>query len=128
MALAVGRGERFDHRQRCRNGRNAQPAGETVLERVHLLPHRPAIANDAPRPIEDPLAFRRKVLKSRAAIDQKDTERIFQLFDASRQSGLRDAASFGGAGEILFARQGKEKFKLIDQDRAPTQGVSPRRN
>jgi len=48
-----------------------------------------------------------------------DTERIFQLFDASQQSGLRDAASFGGAGEMLFARQGKEKFKLIDHDRAP---------
>jgi len=38
------------------------------------------------------------------------------MFDASRQSGLRNAASFGGAGEMLFARQGKEKFKLIDQD------------
>jgi hypothetical protein len=48
-----------------------------------------------------------------------DTERIFQLFDASQQSGLRDAASFGGAGEMLFARQGKEKFKLIDQVRTP---------
>ena len=90
--------------------------GETVLERVHLLPHRPAIADDTPRPIQHPRAFRRKILKSRAAIDQKDTERIFQLFDASRQSGLRDAASFGGAGEVLFTRQSKEKFKLIDQD------------
>jgi hypothetical protein len=58
------------------------------------------------------------------AIDQKDTERIFQLFDASRQSGLRDAASFGDAGEMLLARQSKEKFKLIDQDRAPTQSAS----
>jgi hypothetical protein len=95
---------------------NAQPAVETVLERMHFLPHRPAIADDAPRPIEHPFAFRCKILKSRAAIDQKDTERIFKLFDASRQSGLRDAASFGGAGEMLFARQSKEKFKLIDQD------------
>jgi hypothetical protein len=62
------------------------------------------------------------------AIDQKDTERIFQLFDASRQSGLRDAASFGGAGEVLLARQSKEKFKFINQYRAPTQSVAPRRN
>jgi hypothetical protein len=95
---------------------------------VHLLAHRPAIADDAPRPIQHPLTFRRKILKPRAAIDQKDTERIFQLFDASRQSGLGDAASFGGAGKMLFARQSKEKFKLIDQDRVPYLSVPPRCN
>jgi hypothetical protein len=48
------------------------------------------------------------------------------LIDASRQSGLRDAASFGSAGEMLFACERKEKFKLIDQDWAPCPKLSRR--
>jgi hypothetical protein len=29
---------------------------------------------------------------------------------------------------MLFARQGEEKFKLVDQNRAPSQWLSPCRN
>ena len=119
MALAIGGGQALDHRQCGRDRGNTQAAGEPVAERMHFLPHGACVADNAPRPIEHPLTFRRKILKSGRAINQKDAERIFQLFDTGRQSGLRDAADVGGAGKMLFARQSKEEFKLIDQVRRP---------
>ncbi len=114
MPRAVGRGEPLDHRQRGRDGGDAQAAGQAVLERVHFLAHGAGVADDAARPVEHALALRREALKARAAVDQQDAEAILELLHAGRQSRLGDAAGLGGAAEMLFPRQGEQKFELVD--------------
>ena len=88
-----------------------------MLQRVDLLTHGAGIADDAPRPFEYAHAFRREVLEAGAAVDQEDAESVFKLFDARGQGRLGDTACFRRPPEMLFARQGKEEFKLIDQSR-----------
>ncbi len=70
MATAVG--------MAAMRSRPARPC----LSALHFLAHGAGIADDAARPIEDPLAFRGKILEPRAAIDQEDAECLFKLLDA----------------------------------------------
>jgi hypothetical protein len=50
---------------------------------------------------------------------QQHAEAGFQLLETGREGGLGDAAGFRGAAEMLFPREGDEKFQLVDQP-APT--------
>ena len=46
-------------------------AGKTALQGVDFLAHGARIADDAPRPIEHALAFRRETLEARAALHKQ---------------------------------------------------------
>ena len=84
---------------------------------MDLLAHGAGVADDAARPIEHALAFRREALEAGAAVDQQHAESVFELLHAGRQGRLGDAASFGRPAEMLFARQCQEEFELVDQSR-----------
>ena len=86
-----------------------------VFERVDFLPHRAGIADDAPRPVERPLALRRKALEPRAALHQHDAEDFLELLEAGRHRRLGDAAGLRGAPEMPFLGQRQQQFKLVDQ-------------
>ena len=77
--------------------------------------HRARVADDAARPVEHALAFRREALEARAAVDQQHAHRLLELLDSGRQRRLGDAAGLGGAAEMLLAGQRQEEFELIDQ-------------
>jgi hypothetical protein len=120
MAHAERGGEACHHRQRGRDRGNAQPPGQSVPQRVEFLPHGAGIADDAARPLEHPLAFRREAPKPRAAIDQQHAHGVLELLEPRRQRGLRDAAGFRGAAEMPFAGQRQKEFELIDQSVSPS--------
>ena len=127
MTLVIERRQRLDHGQRHRDRGDAQPAGQPVLERVDLLAHGAAVADDAARPVEHALAFRREILEPRAAIDQQHAETILELLDAGRQRRLGDAAGLGRPAEMLFARQRQQEFELIDHSLSLPQDTVTRR-
>src|SRR2546429_7366874 len=54
-----------------------------------------AIADDAPRPVEHPLAFGREALEARAAVDQQHAHLLFELLvnRGSRFQGFTDRKS-----------------------------------
>src|ERR1700690_1052816 len=127
MAGVIECRQRLDHGMRHRDRGDAQPAGEAVLERVNLLAHGAAVADDAARPVEHPLALRREILEPRAAIDQKHAETMLELLDAGRQRRLGDAAGLGRPAEMLFARQRQQEFELIDHSLSPPKDAVTRR-
>ena len=100
-------GQRLNHRERGRDRRKPQPSGETVLERVHFLAHRPRVADDAPSPLEHTFAFGREPLEPGTAVHEQNAECLFQLFYASRQSRLSYATDLSGAAEMPFPGQSK---------------------
>lgn len=105
MTRAKRRGQRLHHRKRRRNGSKPQPPGETVLEGMHLLAHGPGVPDDAPGPVEYPLALGREALEPGTAVDQQDAERIFQLLHACGQGRLRHAADLRGPTKMPFPGQ-----------------------
>ena len=62
-------------------------AGKAPLQRVDLLMHGAGVADDAPRPVEHPLAFRGEALEARAALHQQNPEGILELLDAADSVG-----------------------------------------
>ena len=84
VPLAIGRRQFLDHRQRGRDRGDAQPSDKAVLEGMDLLAHGAGVADDAACPVQHPFALGREVLETRATIDQKDAERVLELFDARR--------------------------------------------
>lgn|SRR5512139_676892 len=64
VLLSIGRRERSHHRKRGGNCSEPQSPGQAVPQRVDLLAHCAAVADNASRPFEDPLAFRRESLKA----------------------------------------------------------------
>ena len=119
MALAIGRGQCGDHRQRGRDGGDAQPTGKTVPERIDLLTHGARVADDAARPVEHALAFRGKALEARAAVDQEHAHLLLELFDAGRKRRLCHAAGLGGAAEVLLTGQGQDEVEFVDHPIKP---------
>ena len=85
------------------------------LSDVDFLPHRRAVADDAARPVERPLALGREALETRAALHQHDAEDFLELLEAGRHRRLGDAAGFGGTSEVTFLCQRQQQFKLVDQ-------------
>ena len=114
MARAKRRRQLREHAERGRDRRDRDLAGETFLECIDLLPHRSGIADDAARPVERALAFRRESLKARTALHQHDAEELLELLDAGRHRRLRHAAGFRGAPEMPLLRERQKKFKFID--------------
>src|ERR1700732_3002799 len=93
--------------------------GERGLGRMNVLTHGARVADDAPRPFEHALAFRRQSVKARAAIDEQHPQCVFELFDARRQGGLGHPAAFRGAAKIAFPRQRYQEFELVDHGAGP---------
>src|ERR1700704_5856268 len=56
--------------------------GERGLGRMNVLAHGARVADDAPRPFEHALAFRRQSVKARAAVDEEHPKCVLELFDA----------------------------------------------
>ena len=123
IARAKRRRQRRHHAEHGRDRRDPDLAGELVLEAVDLLPHRAGVADDAPRPVERALAFRRKALKARAALHQHDAEDFLELLEAGRHRRLGDAAGFRGPSEMPLLCERQQKFKLVDQRRSLTISV-----
>src|SRR5262245_29464859 len=55
------------HAKHRRDRSDLQLAGQFLLEALDLLPHGARIADDAARPVQRPLAFRRESLEARTA-------------------------------------------------------------
>jgi hypothetical protein len=105
MARPIGRRQRRYHRQRRGHGRDPEMAGKPSLQGADLLPHRPGVANDAPRPLEHLLALGREAVETRAALHEKNAKRVLQLHDRRRERRLRHAAHLGCMAEMLLARE-----------------------
>src|SRR5581483_8866035 len=78
-----------------------------------LLAHGARVADDAPRPIEHALAFRREALEARAALHEEYAELILELFDAGREGRLAHAAGFRRVAEMPLARECDDEFELF---------------
>ena len=109
-----GVGQARHHGQRGRDRGDADMAGKPVPRRAHLLVHGAGIADDAARPFQHPLAFRRQPLEARAALDQHDAELVLQLLDRGRKRRLGDAAALGRPAEMLLLGERDEEFQLVD--------------
>jgi len=53
-------------------------------------------------------------VKPGAAAYEQNSERIFELLYARRESWLRDAAGFGRFPKMLLLRNGKQEFQFVD--------------
>ena len=58
------------------------------------------------------------------ADDEPDAEVFLELLDRGRQRRLRDVASFGGAREMLLARERDEVGQMPDQHERNLRGFS----
>ena len=114
MLLAIRRGERGDHRERGRDRGDPQPPRQAVTQRVDLLAHGAAVADDPARPIQHALALRREALESRAAVHQQHAHLLLELLHARGQRRLRHAAGLRCTAEVLFAGEGQDEFELVD--------------
>jgi len=117
MLGAIGGGERRDHRQRRRDGGDAQVAGEALLQRLHLGPHGSRIGDDGAGPVEHTLALGGEAQEPRRPLDEHDAERVLELLDAGGEGRLGHAAGFGGATEIPFTSERQEILELIKHGR-----------
>ena len=116
VTRAKRRRQRGDHAEHGRDRRDPDFARKLLLQRIDLLTHGAGIADDAPRPIQRALAFRRKPLKARAPLHQHHAKNFLQLLEAGRHRRLRDAAGLRGPSEMAFLGERQQKFKLVDQD------------
>ncbi len=127
MAGPVGRGQRRHHGQRGRDGGDAQPSHQALLEGGHLLAQRAAVADDPARPVERALALLGEADEARAALHQEHPERRLQLLDAGRQGRLRHPAGLRRVAEMPLARQRHQVFELVDHGSChPGAGGPPR--
>ncbi len=89
-------------------------AGQAALQRIDLLMHGAGVADDAPGPVEHPLALRREALEPRSPLYQEHPEGFLQLLDAGGEGGLADAAGLGGTPEMALAGERDDEFELFD--------------
>ena len=89
-------------------------AGEALLQRVDLLAHGAGVADDAARPVEHALAFRREALEARAALHQQHAEGVLELLDAGGERGLAHAAGLRRVAEMPLAGEREDEFELVD--------------
>src|SRR5262245_56839318 len=122
MAGAEWRRQLRHHAEHGRDRRDLQLAGKLLLEALDLLPHRARLADDASRPVQRALAFRRKALETRAALHQHHAQNFLELLEAGGHGRLRDAASLRGAAEMTLLGEGEQKFELVDQEKSPVRG------
>jgi hypothetical protein len=121
MAGPVRRRQRRHHGEGGRHGGDLDVTGGALLEGPNLLLHRPGIADDTARPVKHALALRREAEEARAAMDEQNAERVFELLDSRRKRRLRHAARFGGAAEMLLAGESDQIFQLVDHARTTFQ-------
>ena len=57
---------------------------EALLEGVDLLAHGARVADDAPRPVEHPLALGREAAEPRAALDDQHAELVLEALQCRR--------------------------------------------
>src|SRR5882724_2554698 len=76
MPLAIGRRDLSHHGKRGRNRGDLQMARQPDLQCIYLLLQRPAVADDAARPIERPLPFRRERFETRATLHEEHAQRF----------------------------------------------------
>src|SRR5262245_45079776 len=119
MPRAERRRDHGHHGERRGDCRDADMAGKAFPQRVDLLAHGAGVADDAPRPVEHALAFRREALEARTPLHEQHTERILELLDAGRERRLTDAAGFGGVAEMPLARQRNDEFELLNHVAMP---------
>ena len=125
MLVAKRRGQPRHHGERGRDRRDADAAGKAVARRAHLLAHGARVADDAPRPSEHLLAFRRQPLEARAALTSMTPSVSSSCLIAGRQRRLRHAAFLGRPAEMLLLGERDEEFELVDH--GPTLPAVPRR-
>ena len=77
------------------------------------------------RPFQNPFAFRRKPMKSLAALDDRHSQFLLELADAAGERRLRDIASLGGPGEVLFPGESSQVDKLSYVHRTPIADQDP---
>jgi signal peptide peptidase SppA len=80
----------------------------------HLILHGAHVANDAPRPIQNALPFRRQTLKPTAAKHQPHAKLILQLTDGAAQGWLGNTAHLSRPAKVPLCRQSYEHFQLVD--------------
>src|SRR5262249_32604451 len=102
---------------------DAQPPAEPMAQRIDLLAHGAAVADDAPCPIEHALALRREALEARAAIDQQHPHLLLELLHACRQRRLRHSAGLGRAAEMPLPRQRQDEVELVYHVRTPVDSM-----
>jgi hypothetical protein len=119
----VGRRQHRHHGQRRGDRGDTDVAGKTPLQGVDLLMHGAGVADDAPGPVEHPLALRREALEPRSALHQEHAEGFLELLDAGGEGGLADAAGLGGVSEVALAGERDDEFELFDH--AGRIGLSP---
>ena len=83
-------------------------------QRIDLLAHVAGVADNAPRPFQDAVAFGRETLETRAAPDQQNAHLLLDLLHPGRQGRLGDAAGLGGAAEMRLAGQRQQEFEFVD--------------
>src|SRR5882757_6446347 len=66
-------------------------------------------------PVENSLAFRREPHIALTALHDGHAEFFFKMTYPGGQGGLRDAADFCGAREMLFSRECHQIFKLTNE-------------
>jgi hypothetical protein len=96
-----------------------------VPQRVDLLAHRAAVADDAARPVEHALAFRGEAAEARAAVDQQHAHLLLELFDPRRQGRLRHPAGLRRAAEVPFPGERQDEVEFVDHS-AKTFSISAR--
>jgi hypothetical protein len=114
VPLAIGGGQRGHHGERRRDRGDPQLAAQAVAQRVDLLAHGTAVADDTPSPVEHALALGREALEAGAAVHQQHAHLLFQLLHTGRQRRLGDAARLGGAAEMPLPRQRQNEIELVD--------------
>ena len=117
IAGAIGRRQRGDHRQRGRDGGDAQVPGQSPAQGGDVLVHGAGIRDDAAGPGQHPLALRREALEAGPSLDELDPELVLKLLHPRREGLLRDAARLGRPAEMLLAGEGEEEVELVDHRR-----------
>src|SRR5262245_28946640 len=84
-------------------------------QRVDLLAHGAAVADNPAGPFQHPLPLRGKAWKTRPAIDQQHAHPLFELVYSRAKCWLGDPATFGRPAKMPFAGKGKNEFKLVYQ-------------
>lgn len=106
-------GERRRHRQPQMAARQRRHVMDRPRAGVQILQRQARIAHPG-------LTGVGQLHPSAAAIEQRRSQRILQLFDLLRQGRLRDVQRFGGTGEIALFGHGQKITDMSQQHSAPT--------
>src|SRR3954451_17068752 len=112
MALAEGRRQERDRRQRRRDRPDPERALETAADLGQLVPEAVVVGQDAVGPEHDPLALAREPLEALPAPHERHAELGLELAQARREGRLRDVAGTRGAPEMALSLERDEILEL----------------